>query len=235
MKLKQLISEKSKQQKDVAEAVGIDPSLMSRIVNLKVLPTADVLDKMCEVLNASVDEIYDEGEYEKAALCATTERQCAIDGDTYLLHTQDNTILPFSQEEYVKKLRAMSDTLGSLVEKNVFDYVLRAYERTLTESTETKFVSKMELNLYLRAIGLINSTDSREVRRAARELLKKGFPVAATSRTKGYFIVDDWTEYRAAKAENKSRIRNLFQADKGFRRIAQLMGGQIDVFEGERR
>lgn len=136
-------------------------------------------------------------------------------------------------QAYLVQLKLKYDRLTDEYERAVFYTVCKAYQDVVRKLRKSKYVTKEEMLRYLSRKGLITekeaqATDPRRLRDVCRDLLKRGYPIIATSKTHGYFVPESEDEIDLAKGENRSRGKSVFDADKGYERIRQLLLGQQD-------
>lgn len=62
MNLQNQIIKSNLKSKDLAEKVGTDASMISRFNNYKCLPIPSMLEKICNVLNCNISDIYNDDE-----------------------------------------------------------------------------------------------------------------------------------------------------------------------------
>lgn len=137
--------------------------------------------------------------------------------------------------EYLCRLAALKDATVDKFDKTVFDLLCRAYQAFLLGKRADKFVSKEELLKTLSNLGLLTSRtpeklpDDRKLRNTCRSLLKRGYPIMATSTSAGYFIADSVEEMQKPMNENHKRALEILAAERGYKRSMQFMLGQLQI------
>lgn len=133
--------------------------------------------------------------------------------------------------EYLYKLKGMCDKLQDEYEREVFASACRAYQDYCNGERLDKLVTKQTIldNLKTKRLCRPQSTDDRKLRESARNLLKRGYPIMATSKEAGYYIADSCGEIDLPQAENKKRALQILAVDKGYDKVRQMLGGQIEV------
>lgn len=137
--------------------------------------------------------------------------------------------------EYLCRLAALKDSTPDRFDKTVFDLVCRAYQAFLLGKREDKYVSKEELLTSLVRLGLLTPRtpgvlpDDRKLRNTCRSLLKRGYPIMATSTSAGYFIAESIEEVQKPMNENHKRAIEILAAERGYKRSMQFMLGQLQI------
>ena len=136
------------------------------------------------------------------------------------------------QYEYLVRLAELKNRTKDDFERTVFDILCCAYQAYLLGKRETKFVEKEYLLTKLVAKGFLTSRiegklpDDRRLRETCRNLLKRGYPIMASSVTNGYFIADDVSEVQQPMNENHKRALEILAAERGYKTAIQFMLGQ---------
>lgn len=137
---------------------------------------------------------------------------------------------------YLKRLRVRMDDISDAFERAVFFRVCAGLQQFKQGKTASKYVTKAEILEYLVGRGFMKRTaagklpDDRRVREAARELLKCGFPIMATSAEKGYFIAERTEEIDLPQKQNHDRAVAILAVDKGYEKVRALLLGQQSIF-----
>lgn len=137
---------------------------------------------------------------------------------------------------YLKELAWKGHCLTDDYERIIFNYIGYCFQEYKLGKRDTKYVTKREILEYLCRKGLTKKKadgslpDDRGVRRAARELLKKGLPVLATAGSKGYFIAETVNEIDHPQRENKAKATAMLAIDKGYDKARALIMGQTRLF-----
>lgn len=111
--------------------------------------------------------------------------------------------------DLLKELRWKMDGIKDDFERAVYYYICVGFQEFKYGKRETKQVTKEQILRYLVRKGLVRERadgslpDDRKVREAARELLKRGLPIAASAHRKGYFVAETPAELDATRRENK--------------------------------
>jgi len=135
-------------------------------------------------------------------------------------------------QEYLVYLKGLFDKLDDDIEKSVFYLACKKYQSYKQGVAKDKQVTKETILLDLTKKGYLNFRkdgslpDDRPVRRAARELLKRGYPIMADSTNKGYSIVENVKEIDLPQKQNYDRALNILTVDKGYNKVRQMLGGQ---------
>lgn len=136
------------------------------------------------------------------------------------------------QYDYLKRLAELKNRTKDDFERVVFDIVCCAYQSYLLGKRQTKYVEKEYLLQMLVAKGFLTSRiegklpDDRRLRETCRNLLKRGYPIMASSVTNGYFIADDVSEVQQPMNENHKRALEILAAERGYKTAIQFMLGQ---------
>ena len=114
MFLKEIRAKQGKQQKELAEAIGTDESMVSRFENYKCLPIPSVMDKLTEALKCDIKDIYSDSEvyYRK------TRKKATINSGYKL-----TVVLPPDAKEFLQT------ALKECGYKDITYWVWRCYER----------------------------------------------------------------------------------------------------------
>lgn len=133
-----------------------------------------------------------------------------------------------ADKQYLHRLRALCDTITDKYDYAVFFAICRRFMFYKRGEAVTKNITKTELideliargymqMIYNKETGAYDKRpDDRGLRKSVRELLKKGFPVIATSHDGGYFIAETEEEIAAPQKENHSRAVAILAVDKGY-------------------
>lgn len=137
---------------------------------------------------------------------------------------------------YLKELRWRLNDINNDYERAVYKYICFSFQEWKYGRRQSKNVTKEELLSHLCRIGLSKRRadgklpDDRKVREAARELLKCGFPIMATSAEKGYFIAERTEEIDLPQKQNHDRAVAILAVDKGYEKVRALLSGQGRIF-----
>ena len=116
MKLKQIRISKCVKAKALADAIQTDEPMISKFENYKCLPIPKQLEKICEVLECSINDIYEDEEiYIKKKNAPTIEKE----KDCYKITIR----LPKEAREYLKT------ALKRCGYKDITYWIYRCYER----------------------------------------------------------------------------------------------------------
>ncbi|MCM1222913.1 MAG: hypothetical protein NC548_51525 [Lachnospiraceae bacterium] len=134
-------------------------------------------------------------------------------------------------QEYLVYLKGQYDKLSDPIEKSVFYLACKKFQDYKAGKLADKQITKETILLDLIDKGIIiqkgtKLPDDRPVRRAARELLKRGYPIMADSTEKGYCIVETVKEIDLPQKQNYDRAINILAVDKGYNIVRQMLGGQ---------
>lgn len=130
---------------------------------------------------------------------------------------------------YLKDLAWKSKSIKDDLEREVFICACSHFQTFKTGKLATKNVTKEQLLVYLISKGLMQRKadgglpDDRPVRAAARNLLRAGFPIVATSNNKGYYIVEKPSEVDLPQTQNYNRAKKLLAVDKGYNEIRNFL------------
>ncbi len=136
------------------------------------------------------------------------------------------------QYDYLMRLAELKNRTKDDFERTVFDIVCCAYQSYLLGKRQTKYVEKEHLLQVLVSKGFLTSRiegklpDDRRLRETCRNLLKRGYPIMASSVTNGYFIADDVSEVQQPMNENHKRALEILAAERGYKTAIQFMLGQ---------
>lgn len=139
------------------------------------------------------------------------------------------------QYDYLMRLAELKNRTKDDFERTVFDIVCCAYQSYLLGKRQTKYVEKEHLLQVLVSKGFLTSRiegklpDDRRLRETCRNLLKRGYPIMASSVTNGYFIADDVSEVQQPMNENHKRALEILAAERGYKRSMQFMLGQLQI------
>ncbi len=137
---------------------------------------------------------------------------------------------------YLKELQWRKDHIKGEFEKAVFGIVCQRFWLYKKGTIASKKVSKEFIVERLVQKGLLNKKadgslpDDRKVRAVARELLKAGLPIVATSQNKGYYIAEKPYEIDLPQRQNSNRAKKLLDVDKGYNEVRNLLMGQGRLF-----
>lgn len=137
---------------------------------------------------------------------------------------------------YLKRLRVRMDEISDAFERAVFFRVCAGLQQYKQGRAASKYVTKAEILEYLVGRGFMKRTaagklpDDRRVREAARELLKCGFPIMATSAEKGYFIAESGEEIDLPEKQNYDRAVATLAAHKGYKKARLWVTNQPSIF-----
>lgn len=134
-------------------------------------------------------------------------------------------------QEYLVYLKGLYDKLTDPIEKSVFYLACKKFQSYKQGVASDKQVTKGTILIDLVDKGVMQQKgnklpDDRPVRKAARELLKRGYPIMADSTNKGYFIVEKVKEIDLPQQQNYDRAINILAVDKGYNKVRQMLGGQ---------
>lgn len=136
------------------------------------------------------------------------------------------------EHEYLMQLKGLCDTIQDPFERSIFINACCFFQAYKLEKRDNKNISKEALMCALINDGLLyykpdgTLPDDRKVRMAARNLLKSGKPLLATSNQKGYYIAESVEEIDAPKMQNYERALKLLAASKGYEKARDFIAGQ---------
>lgn len=137
---------------------------------------------------------------------------------------------------YLKELRWRLNDINNDYERAVYKYICFSFQEWKYGRRQSKNVTKEELLSHLCRIGLSKRRadgklpDDRKVREAARELLKKGYPIVASSKNKGFYVAESEKEIDCPQKQNHERALALLAADKGYEKMRAFLSGQTRIF-----
>ncbi len=140
-------------------------------------------------------------------------------------------------QEYLLYLKKQYNRLTDDIEKSVFYLTCKKYQSFKQGLADNKQVTKESIILDLIEKNILHYKkdgslpDDRPIRQAARELLKKGYPIVADSTTKGYSIVEKISEVDLPQQQNYDRAINILAVNKGYNKIRIMLGGQEEFKE----
>lgn len=116
MRLQEQINKAGLLNKELANKVGTDNSMISRFTHFKCLPIPEMMRKMCEILNCTTSEIYEDNEiYYKP----TTKRKTKRETNKYKLTVE----LPKEAQAFIKK------ALKKCGYKDITEWIMKCYLR----------------------------------------------------------------------------------------------------------
>lgn len=137
---------------------------------------------------------------------------------------------------YFKELAYLQKNISDDFMRQVFRRVFMGFYSFKLGKRKDKFVTKEQILYHLIDEGFMQRRpdgelpDDRRVREAARELLKMGYPVVATSNNKGYYIAERESEIDRPQRQNHERAVAILAVDKGYNKVRALLSGQTRFF-----
>lgn len=137
---------------------------------------------------------------------------------------------------YFKELAYMQNKITDDFARQVFRRIFMGYYSFKIGKRKDKLVTKGQILEHLIGEGLMQRRpdgtlpDDRKVRESARELLKMGYPVVATSNSKGYYIAERESEIDRPQRQNHERAVAILAVDKGYNKVRALLSGQTRLF-----
>lgn len=138
--------------------------------------------------------------------------------------------------KFCKELAYLQREIKDDFQREVFARVFMGFYTFKKGNRKDKFVTKEQILRHLIEKGLMFPKsdgalpDDRRVREAARELLKMGYPVVATSNNKGYYIAERESEIDRPQRQNHERAVAILAVDKGYNKVRALLSGQTRLF-----
>lgn len=121
MKLKELLLQKNKKAKQLANDINSDEPMVSKYINYKCLPIPEVMNQICSVLECEVEDVYEPNEiYYQNKVGAKISSKNEKKSDYYNLTVR----LPKDACKYLNK-----DYLQVCGYKNITQWIWRCYER----------------------------------------------------------------------------------------------------------
>lgn len=142
-----------------------------------------------------------------------------------------------SDVDLLKRLHTICEAIPDEFSRAVFYRVCIGLQLRKQGLATTKYVTKEQILEYLVTKGLARRRpngdlpDDRTVREAARELLKQGYPIMATSAEKGYFIAERTEEIDLPQKQNYDRAVAILAVDKGYNKVRAFLAGQMSFFD----
>lgn len=138
--------------------------------------------------------------------------------------------------DYLYKLKSLCESITEPFDKEIFACACRVYQDYFNGARADKQVSKDAILESLCNKGLATRKKSqlpndRKLRERARELLKRGFPLMATSRERGYYIADSCGEIDQPQIENHKRAVSILAIDKGYNKARMFIRGQTSMMD----
>ncbi len=116
MRLQEQINKAGLLNKELAEKVGTDNSMMSRFVHFKCLPVPDDMEKICKILDCTVSDIYEDNEIHYKSIA---KKKTKKETDKYKLTVS----LPKDAQVFIKK------ALKKCGYRDITEWILKCYLR----------------------------------------------------------------------------------------------------------